>query len=36
MYPRTNQADGPAHGMPDMQHGLPEMQQEQSRGGRDL
>ena len=36
MYPRTNQADGPAHGMPDMQHGLPEMQQEQSRGGREL
>lgn len=29
MYPRTNQADGPDHGLPDMQ-------QEQSRGGREL
>jgi hypothetical protein len=29
MYPRTNQADGPDQGLPDVQ-------QEQSRGGRDL
>jgi hypothetical protein len=29
MYPRTNQADGPDHGLPDTQ-------QEQSRGGREL
>ncbi len=29
MYPRTNQADGP-------DHGLPEQQQEQSRGGREM
>ncbi|SRR5260370_1211647 len=29
MYPRTNQDKGP-------EHGLPEVQQEQSRGGREM
>lgn len=31
MYPRTNQADGPDHGLPQETQ-----QQEQSRGGREL